>query len=113
MSNADSTPGQAAVVHEVAADESLSEALLAALSEVPEVPLWPEADADSGDRGPSEPLYSVVDLDALDSLFRPGSTGHGRDAGRVTFSYQGYDITVYSDGQVAVRRLADGHDAER
>lgn len=44
-------------------------------------------------------LNDVVDPDALDRLF-----GDGRDApaGRVELRYCGYDVTVSSDGRVAV-----------
>lgn len=46
-----------------------------------------------------EPLYSVVDTDALDALF--ASTGRtGERVGRVEFEYAGYEVTVYSDGRV-------------
>lgn len=44
------------------------------------------------------PLYEVVDLDALEMLF-------DRDAdvdGRFVFSYNGYDVTVTSDGDVRI-----------
>lgn len=44
------------------------------------------------------PLYEVVDLDALEMLF-------DRDAdveGRFVFSYNGYDVTVTSGGEVSV-----------
>jgi hypothetical protein len=45
-----------------------------------------------------EPLYSAVDPEALDGLFRGSS-------GRVVFTYQGYEITVTSDGEVSVTPL--------
>lgn len=42
------------------------------------------------------PLYEVVDLDALEMLF-------DRDAdGRFVFSYNGYDVTVTSGGEVSI-----------
>jgi hypothetical protein len=42
-----------------------------------------------------DPLYDVVDPDALDDLFRDGT-------GRVAFEYLGYDVTVRHDGTVDV-----------
>jgi len=42
-----------------------------------------------------EPLFDVLDGDALDRLFRD-TTGH------VTFEYQGYEVTVSSDGDVSL-----------
>jgi hypothetical protein len=45
-----------------------------------------------------EPLYERIDPDALDALIASMTDG------RVTFSYQGYEVTVDADGRV---RLAD------
>ncbi|MDS0257994.1 hypothetical protein NDI56_01070 [Haloarcula sp. S1CR25-12] len=42
-----------------------------------------------------EPLFDALDGDALDRLFRD-TTGH------VTFEYQGYEVTVSSDGDVSL-----------
>lgn len=48
-----------------------------------------------------EPLYTVIDPEALDELFWPhGSTQRG--TGVVHFTYEGYDVTVSSDGSVSV-----------
>lgn len=47
-----------------------------------------------------DPLYGVVDPDALDSLFRNGS-------GTVTFEYHGYEVIAGSDGHVALRDLEE------
>lgn len=44
-----------------------------------------------------DPLYEVIDPDALDAMFR------GRDApGSVSFVYAGRQVTVTADGEVAV-----------
>lgn len=48
-----------------------------------------------------EPLYEVVDPDALEELFAPTSTT-GRMEGRVVFTYDGYEVTVCGDGFVSV-----------
>jgi hypothetical protein len=48
-----------------------------------------------------EPLYSVVNPEALDTLFRTPSDADGVDA-YVSLEYAGYDVTVYSDGRVDV-----------
>ena len=47
-----------------------------------------------------EPLYSVVDPDALDAVFAPTHDGGQRATGSVTFEYEGYTVTVDSDGTV-------------
>jgi hypothetical protein len=48
-------------------------------------------------REPSEmePLYNVVDTDALDGLFEGAN-------GTVRFPYEGYRVTVSADGSVTV-----------
>lgn len=42
------------------------------------------------------PLYTVVDTDALDSLFE------GASEVRIEFDYEGHDVEVRGDGSVAV-----------
>lgn len=49
-----------------------------------------------------EPLYDVVDPDALDQLFQPKSDGTPRPGGELTFAYSGCEITVRADGDVIV-----------
>ena len=51
-----------------------------------------------------DPLYDVIDPDALNGLFAPTNGGNSR-AGRVVFSYCGYEVTVTSDGSVYVDEL--------
>lgn len=46
-----------------------------------------------------DPLYSVVDPDALDSLFAPTASGTTR-TGRTTFEYSDCEVTVSADGDV-------------
>lgn len=48
------------------------------------------------------PLQESVNMDALCSLFRTQSLDGGVPNGRVTFSHSGCEITVESDGVVAV-----------
>lgn len=43
------------------------------------------------------PLYESIDPDALDALFR------GDADGRITFTYNGYTITVLQNDQVIVQ----------
>ncbi|WP_252699659.1 HalOD1 output domain-containing protein [Natronosalvus vescus] len=49
----------------------------------------------------SPPLYDVIDPDALDQVFAPTSM-ESRMEGEVTFSYNGYEVTVCGDGYVTV-----------
>lgn len=52
-----------------------------------------------------EPLYDVIDLEALDSLFTERLNGDSRAGGHVVFTYGDYQVTVSSDGQVDVDPL--------
>ena len=52
-----------------------------------------------------EPLYDVIDLEALDSLFTERPTGDSRVDGHVVFTYGDYQVTVSSDGQIDVDPL--------
>ena len=45
------------------------------------------------------PLYSVIDPDALESLF---ASTDDPAAGHVAFRYHGYDVRVASDGAVEI-----------
>lgn len=49
-----------------------------------------------------EPLYAVVNPEALDKLFEPTHRGDERVSGRVTLEYEGYLVVVHSDGTVDV-----------
>jgi hypothetical protein len=50
-----------------------------------------------------EELYERVEPGALDQLFESLRTGSRPTDGHVTFEYAGFDVTVYSYGQVVVR----------
>jgi hypothetical protein len=45
-----------------------------------------------------DPLYSVIDPDALNALFRPGHSGNPQ----VTFQYNGCEIQVTSDRNIVI-----------
>jgi len=47
-------------------------------------------------------LYDHVDPDALDQLFKPTEDGTIRMNGLLTFTVWGHQVTVYSDGQIAI-----------
>lgn len=62
------------------------------------------ADRDSVDETALEtPLFDVIDPCALDALFHPKPDGTARGGGTVTFSYEGYAVTVQSDGTVTLQ----------
>ena len=49
-----------------------------------------------------EPLYTVVDPDALDRIFDRADDETASINGVVQFTYAGYDVSVHSDGRVEV-----------
>ncbi|GAA0250177.1 HalOD1 output domain-containing protein [Haladaptatus pallidirubidus] len=49
-----------------------------------------------------EPLYNVVNPEALDELFAPQADGTTRADGSVSFQYAGYRVTVSSEGNVSL-----------
>jgi len=69
-----------------------------------------ETVADARDREPTglDPLYQVVDTDALDALVR--SSGDGPVAGGTTVTFEVADtsVTVHGDGAVVVRPVDSG-----
>lgn len=56
-----------------------------------------------------EPLYNVIDPDALNSLFE--STGPSRLDGSVSFEYCGYQVTIEADGRGFIAELDDSDTA--
>ncbi|MEF8862800.1 MAG: HalOD1 output domain-containing protein [Haloarculaceae archaeon] len=58
-----------------------------------------------------DPIQGTVDADALDALVRVGDTTDG-DV-RVTFSLEGYAVTVHSYGVVAVAPSGHGRTDDR
>lgn len=65
-----------------------SEAVIGALFEVSRI-----------DPLDAEPLYDVVDPDALDSLFSPTRYSRRGITGSVHFDYLGYHVVIEADGQ--------------
>jgi hypothetical protein len=50
-----------------------------------------------------DPLYESIDPDALDRLFEPVSAGTRQSStGRVTFHFEGCEVTVHADGRTVV-----------
>lgn len=60
------------------------------------------------DRDPSElsPLHFAVDTEALDDLFSETATD-GLRSGCLSFSYEGFDVTVFSEGTIQVSSMAN------
>jgi len=108
MSNDSSGETDAVFTYHISAAESASEAVVAAVAAVSND--QPSSDSD----GPGEtmaelaldPLYSVVDPDALDAIFRPRRTDGSGAVDEVSFPYHGHDVTVHGEGRVDVRSSA-------
>lgn len=60
--------------------------------------------ADAADTSSCEldPLYEVVNPEALNHLFAPTYEGGTRSDGRVTFEYAGHEVLIHSTGDVTV-----------
>jgi hypothetical protein len=52
------------------------------------------------------PLYEYVDLDALESIFFGSETRASNLGGCVSFTYEGFDVQVWSDGTIQVAESA-------
>lgn len=53
------------------------------------------------------PLYTAIDPDALDALFRPTRTGPRRGDRRLEFAFNGHEVTVKSCGVIVVDPLEE------
>lgn len=92
------------VTYEVSPGESLSESVVEAVSTLSDAAPTPGDGPASEPGDVLDPLYSVVDPEALDSVFRTSAADGDCSDGRVTFTYHGYEITVRSDGRIAIER---------
>lgn len=52
-----------------------------------------------------EPLYDVIDTDALENLFIPGFNDFPQTSGHVSFHYNGAVVTVQTSGEIVVEPL--------
>lgn len=60
-----------------------------------------------------DPLYDVVDPDALNGIFAPHADGRERVAGGLWFYYSGYRVIVYPDGEIKMEPLDEATDSSR
>jgi hypothetical protein len=78
--------------HDFDGPAALSTTVIHALSEV--------ANVDATDT--ESTMFQCVDPDALDALFSPINDEMPRTSGHVSFSTWGYEVTVYSTGQIVI-----------
>lgn len=105
MANDDQRTKESAFIYKVSPSESLSEGVVQAVSTI--------SDSDSVARTPTdtetgqalEPLYTVIDPEALNSVFQPTDPDTTQPHGQVTFPYHGYEVTVRVNGRISVKPL--------
>ena len=54
-----------------------------------------------------EPLHDVIDPDALNALFQPGSEEISEHRASVSFPLEGYEVTVCADGEIVITIPSD------
>ncbi|WP_435074505.1 HalOD1 output domain-containing protein [Halorubrum sp. HHNYT27] len=62
------------------------------------------SEAEGVDEESIDPLFNTIDPDALDQIFRNLSNGPNRTGGKVEFTHEGYDVTVWADGGVSIEK---------
>jgi hypothetical protein len=85
---------ESAVVYEPSPSESLSEGVVAAVAAASNCDPLATDDLD--------PLATVLDPDALDSIFETVGSDTNPTAARVTFRYHGHEVTVERGGRITV-----------
>lgn len=53
-----------------------------------------------------EPLYHVVDPEALDALFQGESDSASNRIDHISFPLEGHEVTVYADGEIVIAGLS-------
>jgi len=92
METAGQEPNTYYAQHDFNGPAKLSTTVIHALSEV--------ANVDTTNT--ESTLFQHVDPDALDDLFSPVDKDTPRTSGRMTLTIWGYEVTVYSSGQIAI-----------
>ncbi|UPV73819.1 hypothetical protein M0R89_14895 [Halorussus limi] len=94
--------------YEISPSESFSEGVIAAVAEASGTDaIAPKDAADSAEV--LEPLYTVVDPDALNALLRDRDSG--QDGVEVSFAYHDHEVTVSGGGRVEVERRSTTDEA--
>lgn len=93
----------AAAMYTVSANESVTEAIISAVSEYSDTDPTPEFTPEGASTESLEPLYHAIDPDALEALI-DRSTPEAGQAIEVAFEYMGYEITVSNDGYIWIKR---------
>jgi len=94
------------LILELGADESVSAGVIRAVASATEADTAPGLSDETDGVAVLDPLWSAIDPDALDALFRP-RPGKPQTRGRVTFRYHGYNVTVSDNRRVILERTTD------
>ena len=86
--------------YEMDSSESFTDAVVNAISEYTGIDPVPTQDRGDGTHV-LDPLYSAIDPDALENLFRQTATKSRGDR-RVDFEVDGYSVTVHSYGIIHI-----------
>lgn len=105
MANDNERTEESGFTYQVSAGESLSEAVIQAVSAISGSDPVPETPSETGAGQALGPLYTVVDPEALDSVFQPTDSDVAQPGDQVTFPYHGYEVTVRSGGSIFVNPL--------
>ena len=71
-------------------------------AKVSETVITAVAAANGVDETDIEPLYTVIDPDALNDLFKPQANGRSRTNGQVSFTMAGCEVVIDGHGAVEV-----------
>lgn len=103
--------GDTVLTYEFGPDESVTQAIATAVAEASGCTPVLQATDDDGSEV-LDPLYSAIDPDSLETLVRPRFLER-RDGGvTVSFTYQGYRVTVESNGLVRLVPLEPGGESK-
>ena len=106
----DHAADESILTHEAGTDESVTEAIVTAVASVSDSAPAPTREIRTDSSEPVlAPLYRSVDTDALDCLVAPRS-GSSRSDVEISFSYQNYEVTVWSCGSIGLRPLTPAND---
>lgn len=107
----DTSSSPEAFTYEMDDSETVSAAVLTAVSAITGDSLGPSTSCEEAATPALDPLYTAIDPDALEALFQPASAGGLRE-GHVRFSYAECEVTVQSDGLISIRPTA-GHQTDK
>jgi len=93
----------AATMYNVSLDQSVTEAVIEAVSKYSDTRPTPDFSPDGTSSDSMEPLYHAIDPDALEALIEH-STPEAGQAIEVSFEYMGYEVTVSNEGYIWIKR---------